>query len=106
MMIIKMQAEFVTYHTSINPALYQTLATLFLVVGLLFVAYFFVYVYTVKTQLTIYFINGDPRYEITSSAESSRRKRNLTKEISIAFPASLFLGFGSLFLLLWTNVYV
>jgi tellurite resistance protein TehA-like permease len=80
-------AEFVPYHTSINPALYPTLATLFLVVGLLFVAYFFV-------------------YEITSSAESSRRKRNLTKEISIAFPASLFLGFGSLFLLLWTNVYV
>lgn len=39
-------------------------------------------------------------------ATSSRRSRSLAKEITTAAVASVFLGFGSLFVLLASGVYV
>ncbi|PAV58828.1 hypothetical protein WR25_05349 [Diploscapter pachys] len=51
--------------------------------GLLFMAYFLV-------------------YEVTESKQT----RSLFKELSIALIAAVFLGFGSLFLLLWVGIYV
>ena len=43
-----------------------------------------------------------PRYEVTSNKFS----RSLMKELLVALWASLFLGFGVLFLLLWVGIYV
>ncbi|XP_010915255.1 uncharacterized protein [Elaeis guineensis] len=64
-------------------AWYPSLAVLMLSVGLLVTASFFIY-----------------------EATSSRRNRSLSKEIATGAVASVFLGFGSLFLLLATGVYV
>ncbi|XP_008782539.1 transmembrane protein 258-like [Phoenix dactylifera] len=64
-------------------AWYPSLAVLMLSIGLLVTASFFIY-----------------------EATSSRRNRSLSKEIVTGAMASIFLGFGSLFLLLATGVYV
>lgn len=44
-------------------------------------------------------------YEVTFSADHLRKK-NIVKELGLAGMASFFLGFGTLFVLLWTGVYV
>ncbi|KAM0938280.1 putative oligosaccharyltransferase complex subunit [Dioscorea sansibarensis] len=62
---------------------YPSLSVLMLSVGLVLTASFFIY-----------------------EATSSKRSRSLPKEITIGAVASFFLGFGSLFLLLATGVYV
>ncbi|WVZ79688.1 hypothetical protein U9M48_027253 [Paspalum notatum var. saurae] len=62
---------------------YPTLAVVMVSVGLMLTASFFIY-----------------------EATSSRRSRSLTKEIATASVASVFLGFGSLFVLLASGVYV
>ncbi|KAI5664702.1 hypothetical protein M9H77_24025 [Catharanthus roseus] len=62
---------------------YPTLAGLMLAVGLVITASFFIY-----------------------EATSSRKNRSLAKEVSTGAIASVFLGFGSLFLLLASGVYV
>lgn len=67
----------------VPEAWYPTLAVLMLSVGLILTASFFIY-----------------------EATSSRRNRNLAKEVSTGAVASVFLGFGSLFLLLASGVYV
>ncbi|ERN19798.1 hypothetical protein AMTRI_Chr05g70060 [Amborella trichopoda] len=64
-------------------AWYPTLALLLLTVGFLVTATFFIY-----------------------EATSSRQSRSLPKELATGAVASIFLGFGSLFLLLATGVYV
>ncbi|KAG1330166.1 uncharacterized protein [Elaeis guineensis] len=64
-------------------AWYPSLAVLMLSIGLVVTASFFIY-----------------------EATSSRRNRSLSKEITTGAVASVFLGFGSLFLLLATGVYV
>ncbi|PKA56465.1 hypothetical protein AXF42_Ash014969 [Apostasia shenzhenica] len=64
-------------------AWYPSLAVLMLSIGLMVTASFFIY-----------------------EATSSRRNRSLSKEIASGAIASVFLGFGSLFLLLATGVYV
>uniref|UniRef100_A0A0E0E2Z1 Dolichyl-diphosphooligosaccharide-protein glycosyltransferase subunit OST5 n=1 Tax=Oryza meridionalis TaxID=40149 RepID=A0A0E0E2Z1_9ORYZ len=61
---------------------YPTLAVVMVAVGLMFTASFFIY-----------------------EATSSRRNRSLAKEIATATIASVFLGFGSLFVLLASGVY-
>eukprot|EP00898_Chlorokybus_atmophyticus_P005736 jgi/Chlat1/6163/Chrsp41S05706 len=71
------------YRTPIPVDLYPILAVLLLSLGLIFAAAFFV-------------------YEVTSSKFS----RQLSKELVTGGVASIFLGLGSLFLLLWTGVYV
>ncbi|CAD6336524.1 unnamed protein product [Miscanthus lutarioriparius] len=62
---------------------YPTLAVVMVSVGLMFTASFFIY-----------------------EATSSRRSRSVPKEIATAAVASVFLGFGSLFVLLASGVYV
>ncbi|XP_058073976.1 uncharacterized protein LOC131222794 [Magnolia sinica] len=62
---------------------YPTLAFLLIASGLAVTAMFFIY-----------------------EATSSRRNRSMSKELTTGAVASIFLGFGSLFLLLATGVYV
>ncbi|XP_002282032.1 uncharacterized protein LOC100242227 [Vitis vinifera] len=67
----------------VPDAWYPTLAVLMLAVGLVITASFFIY-----------------------EATSSRKSRSLAKELTTGTMASIFLGFGSLFLLLSSGVYV
>ncbi|KAI3709658.1 hypothetical protein L2E82_39424 [Cichorium intybus] len=67
----------------VPDAWYPSLAVLMLAVGLVITASFFI-------------------YEATSSSKS----RSLAKEVVTGAVASVFLGFGSLFLLLASGVYV
>ncbi|KAG6769947.1 hypothetical protein NC651_016251 [Populus alba x Populus x berolinensis] len=62
---------------------YPTLAIFMLAIGLMVSASFFIY-----------------------EATSSRRNRSLAKELTTGALASFFLGFGSLFMLLASGVYV
>ncbi|VFQ68113.1 unnamed protein product [Cuscuta campestris] len=64
-------------------SMYPTLAFFMLAVGLAVTASFFIY-----------------------EATSSSKKRSLAKELTTGAVASVFLGFGSLFLLLASGVYV
>ncbi|KZV54140.1 transmembrane protein 258 [Dorcoceras hygrometricum] len=64
-------------------AWYPTLAIFMLAIGLVVTASFFIY-----------------------EATSSRKNRSLAKELTTGAVASVFLGFGSLFLLLSSGVYV
>lgn len=74
------------YISPVNPAVFPHLATVLLAIGTFFVAWFFVF-------------------------EVSRPKTNLKdntiwKELLISLFASIFLGFGVLFLLLSVGIYV
>ena len=71
------------YISPVNPAIYPHLALVLLAIGLFFTAWFFV-------------------YEVTST----KFTRELIKEVSISIVASIFMGFGSLFLILWVGIYV
>nr|XP_043629455.1 transmembrane protein 258 [Erigeron canadensis] len=62
---------------------YPSLAVLMLAVGLVITASFFIY-----------------------EATSSRKSRSLAKELVTGAVASVFLGFGTLFLLLASGVYI
>ncbi|KAI5084528.1 hypothetical protein GOP47_0000697 [Adiantum capillus-veneris] len=70
-------------YSPVPEGLYPFLSISLLTVGLMVAAYFFI-------------------YEVTTSKFS----RSLVHELLTSGVASLFLGFGSLFLLLWTGVYV
>lgn len=48
------------------------------------------------------FLNGYHSYEVTSTKYS----RDIYKELLVSLVASLFMGFGVLFLLLWVGIYV
>ena len=37
---------------------------------------------------------------------SSKKEKNIFKEIAVAAAASVFLGFGTVFLMLWVGIYV
>ncbi|KAJ0263060.1 Dolichyl-diphosphooligosaccharide-protein glycosyltransferase subunit OST5 [Hirschfeldia incana] len=67
----------------IPVAMYPILSLFTLTIGLVITAFFFIY-----------------------EATSSRKNRSLGKELATAAVASVFLGFGSLFLLLASGVYV
>ncbi|KAF8108640.1 hypothetical protein N665_0106s0040 [Sinapis alba] len=67
----------------IPVAMYPTLSVFTLAIGLVTTAFFFIY-----------------------EATSSRKNRSLGVELTTAAVASVFLGFGSLFLLLASGVYV
>ena len=71
------------YASPVNPAVYPTLSVVLLTFGLFFMAWFFV-------------------YEVTSN----KYTKVLHKELIVALVASVFLGFGVLFLLLWVGIYV
>merc|ERR1712198_139012 len=71
------------YVSPINPAVFPHLTLVLLGIGLFFTAWFFV-------------------YEVTST----KFTREITKELVISAVAALFMGFGTLFLLLWVGIYV
>ncbi|XP_027439282.2 transmembrane protein 258 [Zalophus californianus] len=75
-----MELEAMSRYTSpVNPAVFPHLTVV--PIGMFFTAWFFVYEVT-STKYTIY------------------------KELLISLVASLFMGFGVLFLLLWVGIYV
>ena len=71
------------YVAPLNPAMYPTLALLLTSIGVIFMAWFFV-------------------YEITGT----KYMRELLKELIIAIVASIFMGTGLLFVALWVGIYV
>ncbi|KAL6743752.1 hypothetical protein Aduo_016759 [Ancylostoma duodenale] len=71
------------YVGPVNPAHFPQLTISLCGLGLFFMAWFLV-------------------YEVTSN----KYTRNIAKELLIAIIAAFFLGFGSLFLLLWVGIYV
>ncbi|CAM6057770.1 unnamed protein product [Sphagnum tenellum] len=79
-----LQADLVTAIGSPIPqTLYPFLAVLLLIAGLVLTASFFIY-----------------------EATGTKFSRKLSQEFATGGISSLFLGFGTLFLLLWTGVYV
>ncbi|CAB1331796.1 unnamed protein product, partial [Coregonus sp. 'balchen'] len=80
----EMELEAMTRYTSpVNPAVFPHLTVVLLAIGMFFTAWFFV-------------------YEVTST----KYTRDVYKELLISLVASLFMGFGVLFLLLWVGIYV
>ncbi|XP_057381918.1 transmembrane protein 258-like [Balaenoptera acutorostrata] len=71
------------YTSPVNPAVLPHLTVVLLATGMFFTAWFFV-------------------YEVTSTAST----QCIYKALLISFVASLFMGFGVLFLLLWVSIYV
>ena len=55
-----------------------------------------------KSQSIVNFLNCANRYEVTST----KFTRDITKELLVSLVASLFMGFGVMFLLLWVGIYV
>ncbi|KAM6067973.1 dolichyl-diphosphooligosaccharide--protein glycosyltransferase subunit TMEM258 [Theristicus caerulescens] len=80
----EMELEAMSRYTSpVNPAVFPHLTVVLLAIGMFFTAWFFV-------------------YEVTST----KYTRDIYKELLISLVASLFMGFGVLFLLLWVGIYV
>ncbi|MBN3279443.1 TM258 protein, partial [Polyodon spathula] len=78
------ELEAMTRYTSpVNPAVFPHLTVVLLAIGMFFTAWFFV-------------------YEVTST----KYTRDVYKELLISLVASVFMGFGVLFLLLWVGIYV
>ncbi|MRB67507.1 hypothetical protein GH825_29405, partial [Bacillus thuringiensis] len=71
------------YVSPINPAVFPHLTIVLLCICIFFMAWFFVY-----------------------EATSTKFKRDIFKELLVSFVASVFMGFGVLFLLLWVGIYV
>lgn len=71
------------YVSPINPAVFPHLTIVLLGIGIFFMAWFFV-------------------YEVTST----KFTRDVFKELLVSLVASVFMGFGVLFLLLWAGIYV
>ncbi|XP_061169433.1 transmembrane protein 258 [Saccostrea echinata] len=71
------------YVSPINPAVFPHLTVVLLGIGIFFMAWFFV-------------------YEVTSN----KFTRDLYKELLVSLVASVFMGFGVVFLLLWVGIYV
>lgn len=71
------------YVSPVNPAIYPHLTLVLLSIGVFFMAWFLV-------------------YEVTAN----KYTRDFFKELLVAMVASLFMGFGILFLLLWVGIYV
>ncbi|KAJ8314670.1 hypothetical protein KUTeg_006820 [Tegillarca granosa] len=71
------------YVSPINPAVFPHLTVVLLGIGIFFMAWFFV-------------------YEVTSN----KFTRDIFKELLVSLVASVFMGFGVLFLLLWVGIYM
>ncbi|XP_022915748.1 dolichyl-diphosphooligosaccharide--protein glycosyltransferase subunit TMEM258 [Onthophagus taurus] len=71
------------YASPVNPAIFPHLTLVLLGIGIFFTAWFFV-------------------YEVTSTKAS----RDIKKELLLSLVASIFSGFGILFLLLSVGIYV
>ncbi|XP_062932534.1 transmembrane protein 258-like [Cynocephalus volans] len=71
------------YTSPVNPAVFPHLTMVLLAIGMFFTLWFFI-------------------YEVTST----KYTRDIYKELLISSVASLFMGFGVLFLLLWVGICV
>ncbi|ESO84976.1 hypothetical protein LOTGIDRAFT_196219 [Lottia gigantea] len=71
------------YVSPINPAVFPHLTVVLLGIGIFFMAWFFV-------------------YEVTAT----KFTRDIFKELLVSLFASVFMGFGVMFLLLWVGIYV
>ncbi|XP_065160614.1 transmembrane protein 258-like [Atheta coriaria] len=71
------------YVSPVNPAIFPHLTLILLGIGIFFTAWFFI-------------------YEVTSN----KHTRSLRKELLVSLVASIFSGFGILFLLLSVGIYV
>merc|ERR1712243_244564 len=71
------------YVSPVNPAIFAHLTFVLMAIGLFFTAWFFV-------------------YEVTST----KFTRDPKKELLIKFVASVFMGLGTHFLILWVGIYV
>merc|ERR1711893_383185 len=71
------------YVSPVNPNVYPHLALVLMCIGLFFTAWFFV-------------------YEVTST----KFTREIMKEVLISIIASIFMGMGTLYLMLWVGIYV
>uniref|UniRef100_A0A7N5JPU0 Dolichyl-diphosphooligosaccharide-protein glycosyltransferase subunit TMEM258 n=1 Tax=Ailuropoda melanoleuca TaxID=9646 RepID=A0A7N5JPU0_AILME len=71
------------YTSPVSPAVFPTQPCVLLAIDVFFTSWFFI-------------------YEVTST----KCTRDIYKELLISSVASLFLGFGVLFLLLWVRIYV
>lgn len=80
-----MKVEMRRYVSPINPAIFPHLATVLLIIGTFFTAWFFIY--------------------MVSRPKNSKEK-TLFKELLISFCASVFLGFGVMFLMLAVGIYI
>ena len=90
------------YVSPINPAVFPHLSVVLLGIGLFFTAWFFVYEVSRSPVRADLEITISPSVQVTSS----KFTRELYKEMLIAAVASVFMGFGTLFLLLWVGIYV
>ena len=86
------------YVSPINPAFFPHLTLLLMAIGLFFTAWFFVYQVGHYFYIVISFVF----LQVTST----KFTREIMKELVISAVASLFMGFGTLFLLLWVGIYV
>ncbi|KAL9905592.1 transmembrane protein 258 [Glossina fuscipes] len=80
-----MKVEMRRYVSPINPAIFPHLATVLLIIGTFFTAWYFIY--------------------MVSRPKNSKEK-TLFKELLISFCASVFLGFGVMFLMLAVGIYI
>ena len=87
------------YVSPINPAVFPHLTLVLLGIGLFFTAWFFVYEVCIDLEV-LKCLN--PYLQVTST----KFTREIMKELVISAVASLFMGFGTLFLLLWVGIYV
>ncbi|AEE85668.1 transmembrane protein [Arabidopsis thaliana] len=89
----------------IPVALYPTLSVFTLAIGLVITAIFFI---VEHLPFKGWQVLGDMiRFvKVIYEATSSRKNRSVGKELATSAVASVFLGFGSLFLLLASGVYV
>jgi len=78
-----MDLDYEPHMSPINPGMYSQLTLLLMSIGTFFMAWFFV-------------------YEVTSTKFS----RQLSMELMLSLAAATFLGFGTLFTLLWSGIYV
>uniref|UniRef100_A0A914GNX8 Dolichyl-diphosphooligosaccharide-protein glycosyltransferase subunit TMEM258 n=1 Tax=Globodera rostochiensis TaxID=31243 RepID=A0A914GNX8_GLORO len=76
-------SKMVPFSPPVSQALFPHLTIVLLAIGLVFTAWFFVHAVT-----------------------STMKTRNLFKELFIGTLASSFLGFGTVFLMLWVGIYV
>lgn len=122
------ELEAMTRYTSpVNPAVFPHLTVVLLAIGMFFTAWFFVYplhhqkpnkyvcFFLINTQCrkqkVVFYITCSSVYVLNliySSYEvtSTKYTRDVYKELLISLVASLFMGFGVLFLLLWVGIYV
>ncbi|KAJ9551170.1 hypothetical protein OSB04_015215 [Centaurea solstitialis] len=95
--------------TDIQPRtrrLVSDVSVLMLAVGLVITASFFILLNIELFVFLVCYIMTDIVHLCSYEATSSRKSRSLAKELVTGATASVFLGFGSLFLLLASGVYV